>query len=1148
MGLPWKIISENIINISETLQDLLDTREKKDIRWLVKDKLGNVMEYTLPNIAKIKEELSEVTVKAMSKTEYDHLREDRKKIYAGTGQIDEESDFTNFLKEDAYGSKTFIHTKSYPSDRYLKNSLAFPLHEEHFNTRRYNPKFNVDGHIIRLYGTGGNYENLKGDDTWNGNTFGIKLPDAVSVDKIISDLRNIEADINHGDVVLVKADGVNLFKDPAFEEELGTNWIPYTGTTLEVTDGSIIVKDADMYHGFYQKVSIMPGVKYRVEIDVDFMDSDNYEAYVWLGSSGRNGEYYTRPKATEGPNGKLIVEFVATNYVEIIQFQVHTLSSEKPLGDVKFTNPRLTVLEDVLVVNNGDDLSVNSDMCDPSRGPTALIRSMYGNARKDLVFLEVWTEDIDKKDVVYRLGNVQWYGKDILDNGKLVQPNWFEGYEEYSLFGNWQNSGELIGYGYRWSYLTNEEKNKFISDPENNIFKDENGILKQVRYRIRVIKGVSNFFKKVDALVEGSAYNGPLSVFADKYYHVKPKGEKSHIDNDITKWTGDSFFPSTGVYLSSFYPGSFKSRHNDTHAVPLFLIQRRNNGIYHPVHNPNGTASYIENGKALSLSGYFDKIKRLADCFNSDHVAYYKPDTGESISETNYLGLDDKTGWYRTGETKSTILRPDNMPLDGAGEIDIVDLRRDGRNRTLEEIMTKTLRLHADGNINGYETPSDYIKVKVDLDSSRRKVKLGTRSVRLENDRINDMFPVFGSNINKPVYFYDINGNYLGFTKLQCANMARGTVSELILKEPAPENAYHVRIPIPNYTDATGYNKRVTTALLLGNLTSFKETYDYEAISGVSNTVTIKINDLVKVGDEYYMSIVDDITIDLDPEKEDYSNASRWYRVNDNGEEIYLAENELKANTEAYSLRKLITYTSSDELVFEMPYHVVYGYDSIHQILLRLPDGRIIEALKSDDDEHIWFSHSYSSVVYIKNVSREIDDIRELIAKGQIVVIYSRTADPLTVLQEGEIKRVNDVVYSSSTVYNHHFGALARILVDAKLDGGKYGLGASIKRNQTSVEVINRWPGYWLEHHEFDDSYGRPRHAVKFLPYIDLRYETLYQSYLFREQLNENITPDINRLRYDGSYIYKDYNNNNDEVIYGIKRIKLPYFKNKSGV
>ena len=88
--------------------------------------------------------------------------------------------------------------------------------------------------------------------------------------------------------------------------------------------------------------------------------------------------------------------------------------------------------------------------------------------------------------------NIQYRGSDV-DGLTGIAEGTFEGADTYSLFGNWQSAGDLVGKGYVWSNLTLEEKKALVSNPEHNIYVDENGEFIQVRYKITVEKGNGNF-------------------------------------------------------------------------------------------------------------------------------------------------------------------------------------------------------------------------------------------------------------------------------------------------------------------------------------------------------------------------------------------------------------------------------------------------------------------------------------------------------------------------------------------------------------------------------------------------------------------------------------------------------------------------------
>jgi hypothetical protein len=115
-------------------------------------------------------------------------------------------------------------------------------------------------------------------------------------------------------------------------------------------------------------------------------------------------------------------------------------------------------------------------------------------SRQDLVFLETWHEDIAEKDIVYPYGNVQYRGGDVDGLSGIANGN-FTGSDTYSLFGNWQNAVDLVGKGYKWSNLTEEQRIKLASNPDNNIYKDGDKWV-QVRYRIRVVRGLGSNWRE----------------------------------------------------------------------------------------------------------------------------------------------------------------------------------------------------------------------------------------------------------------------------------------------------------------------------------------------------------------------------------------------------------------------------------------------------------------------------------------------------------------------------------------------------------------------------------------------------------------------------------------------------------------------------
>ena len=218
-------------------------------------------------------------------------------------------------------------------------------------------------------------------------------------------------------------------------------------------------------------------------------------------------------------------------------------------------------------------------------------------SRSDLVFLESWHEDISEKNFVYPLGNVQYLGSNT-DGLTGIANGVFTGFETYSLFGNWQTPSSLIGKGYVWSSLTEAQKKLFVSNPENNCYLDGDKVI-QVRYRVRVLMGEdSNSMAR--ATVQGKAVVPSTVLFTTPVTTV----DAGLYSNTSTTYT---------------YAGT------STNAISIAIVARRNQGMYHPIYNANGSKKASDGNfwhntavSFTSISDCFDPAKLLT---NSGSIA-----------------------------------------------------------------------------------------------------------------------------------------------------------------------------------------------------------------------------------------------------------------------------------------------------------------------------------------------------------------------------------------------------------------------------------------------------------------------------------------------------------------------------------------------
>lgn len=265
-------------------------------------------------------------------------------------------------------------------------------------------------------------------------------------------------------------------------------------------------------------------------------------------------------------------------------------------------------------------------------------------SRSDLVFLESWHEDISEKNFVYPLGNVQYLSANT-DGLTGIANGAFTGFETYSLCGNWQTSSALIGKGYVWSSLTEAQKKALIANPENNCYLDGDKII-QVRYRVRVVQGLGDSWENIDTY---------SSIRYSASFRVRAKGLLTSISYDTGAYIGTSSYAGkanistldSGINRNEALNTSI-SYSGEVFALPIALVHRRNQGMYHPVYNPNGTKKASDSNFWYNTAVSFTSI---SDCFDSSKL----------LTASGYIG--------------SVSGRPDGLFYDQVHEGDILDLR-----------------------------------------------------------------------------------------------------------------------------------------------------------------------------------------------------------------------------------------------------------------------------------------------------------------------------------------------------------------------------------------------------------------------------------------------------------------------------------------
>lgn len=327
-------------------------------------------------------------------------------------------------------------------------------------------------------------------------------------------------------------------------------------------------------------------------------------------------------------------------------------------------------------------------------GTTNLSESVI--SRKDFIMLEVWHEKIS--EVVFPYGNVQ-YAASTFEGIALGTDHVSQG---YYAFGEWDTTTK--GYGNHWPSLSQEDKLKYVQNSDNNIYLDGDELI-QVRYRIRVIKGLSDSSNVSlnDAFISVSA-SSDTSI-------IRVRGEDTSSSDDARRPAssskravyGGSVFndnPSLNpLVLHDAGKGSYKAikfstsdsynnyyGHNGLcSAIPIALVQRRNKGAGHPL-NPNGCAiTRTSGGVWVQWYQASDQAPAsVSDCFRQ---MPYIPDSGYIAGGAGGSGRWNSDGKY----------------YDAIYTSDVQDLRANANKIDDAKVLFKETNKAIAGEVRGFE-------------------------------------------------------------------------------------------------------------------------------------------------------------------------------------------------------------------------------------------------------------------------------------------------------------------------------------------------------------------------------------------------------------------------------------------------------------
>ena len=660
----------------------------------------------------------------MSKAEFESMVQMRRNAYAGSGLIHTNAKYSRLRYINDGGLAVWKNTDKYFTQTndivgligsnkiYLGDITA--TNDEHV-------LYNVNGNILKWYGA--------------YNYFGaIKLPAPATSLGTITDSTSLGFDMKQGDFAILDDLNRELVENGTFD----TGIDGWTGTNVSYddTDKCLVSTFKNIYSTVAKRngVYTVTGIEYMLTIDI--INDDN--AMLYMGIDQDTNRILKPTILSTGThtftfkgNGRYTSFGLKTNksYDDDKTVKIKSISikqvKEQPIVSLQDTEQGIDIYENSTLFEARDSIS-----------------------RQDLVFLETWHEDVSEKDIVYPYGNIQYRGTDR-DGLSGIGEGTFDGYDTYSLFGEWQESSDLIGLGYKWSDLSNEDKLKFAGNKDNNIYKDGDNII-QVRYRVRVVKGIGNSAYNIDGTNVDYASGSPMfNSYFNRYIQVQGKNTipDSYIDDDYsylpanTPWTGQKRGHQIGCYAARNDNYGIERFDQTARMIPLAIFNRKNQGAYDPLYNPEGCGTFSDDKQWFETT---DSHNNLIDCFNN----------------------------AKNGDATVSAIsgRPDGLFFDGVSGYDITDLRMDAKKiENIDTLLGTTYRKALNGDLRGNDAPFNMIKMETysntpmhlqhgifgEKDSRIRIYTKEFANSRRTNIKSNDI------NIGNVISLYTSNGEYL---------------------------------------------------------------------------------------------------------------------------------------------------------------------------------------------------------------------------------------------------------------------------------------------------------------------------------------------------------------------------------------------------
>lgn len=345
--------------------------------------------------------------------------------------------------------------------------------------------------------------------------------------------------------------------------------------------------------------------------------------------------------------------------------------------------------------------------------------------RNEIVFLEVWREDITETGYVFPYGNVQYTSADadgiatVQFNGEVGYCESFDGdsITEVSVDqnGTTTTTEKPKGRGWVWKDLQATYKNAIAANYKHNVFVDGDKLV-QIRYRVRV----SNFSNLPATPLTNTTVLG-YTGDNDATTAIRAQGKLGTLNTSdanyiiLAPFNEDNPHSLNGTYSTEYTTDL--SHHGFVYALPLAVVSRRNTGVFDTIFNPNGSARFRDGIRLVADYDASDDIIGFAlmDKANATLASSTTGSTWEDkygvmmkwlFDRTTVLSAyDNASGFVIGGDMNSGISgRYDGLYYDEVNEVDVQDLRMDiNKQLDLTYILEKEFNKFILGEQRGWE-------------------------------------------------------------------------------------------------------------------------------------------------------------------------------------------------------------------------------------------------------------------------------------------------------------------------------------------------------------------------------------------------------------------------------------------------------------